>query len=670
MDDPLLDKSALPYGLPDFGRIRVADYEPAIKRAMAEQLVAIDRIIADPEPPSFANTLIPLELSGTRLERALAIFSNASAADTNDEIDALEQELAPQLAAHDDAILLNRALHQRLLAVAQQEEDLDVEDSYLLERYLTWFRLAGAGLSEQDQAALKRINGRISSLSSAFKIALQADSNDLALLIDDPAELDGLSAGERSAAAAAAERRGHPGKYLISLVLPTAHPYLDTLRNPDVRARLAAAQQARGARGNEHDTRATLLELLKLRAQRATLLGFENHAALRISDSTAKTPEAVREMLSGLASAAAANARREQARLEQVAGGPVSAADWPYYAEQVRLADHDLDLSALRPYFQADRVLHDGVFFAANRLFGLNFTERPDLNGYHPDVRVFEVSEEDGAPVGLYLLDLYTRESKRGGAWMSDLSPSLLGDTAIVVNNLNVPKPAQGEATLLTFDQTRTLFHEFGHALHGLLGKARYPSLAGTSVFRDFVEFPSQNYEIWMLWPEVLANYAPELDPAVVERLNAAQAFNQGYGTSEYLAAALLDLAWHSLGPEQVPTEVSEIAAFEAAALSAVGLDNPAVPPRYHTSYFSHIFSTGYAAAYYAYLWAEVLDADTERWFKDNGGLTRANGDAYRANVIGFGGTREPLAVYRAWRGRAAPIEPLLERRGLASAGT
>jgi peptidyl-dipeptidase Dcp len=381
-------------------------------------------------------------------------------------------------------------------------------------------------------------------------------------------------------------------------------------------------------------------------------------------------------MLTQLAAPAAANARAEQAKLEALAGHPVSAADWPFYAERVRSADYDVDFAALRPYFEAERVLQDGVFFSASRLFGLTFSERHDLAGYHPDVRVFEVREEDGSPVGLYLLDLYARESKRGGAWMNSLvdAASLTGSiTAVVVNNLNVPKPAPGEPTLLTYEATETLFHEFGHALHGLLGRSRYPELSGTSVATDWVEFPSQVNEMWLLWPETLSNFAihhetgEPLPAEIGERLRAAATFNEGYQTSEYLAACVIDFAWHSLTPEQLPTSVDEIAAFEAAALAEVGLDNPAVPSRYASPYFAHIFAGGYGASYYSYIWAEVFDADTAEWFEANGGLTRENGDAYRRHVIGYGGTREPLAAYQEWRGRPAPIEPLLKRRGLVT---
>jgi peptidyl-dipeptidase Dcp len=671
--DALLGASDLPHQLPRFADIDDDDYAPAIEAAMAEQLAAVAAITADPARPTFANTLVPLELSGTTLARVLRVFWNKAGADANPEIDAVRAAFAPRLAAHSDAILLDPALWTRLQEVYDDRAGLDPESAYLVERYVTELRLAGAALGEDDKTRLRELNEQISSQETAFELALQADTNDLAVVVDDPATLDGLTPGELSAAAAAAQARGLEGRHLLTLVLPTAHPHLASLTDRDLRRRLSEAQRGRGSRGGEHDTRATALDILRLRAERARLLGFENHAAAVTADNTAGTPQAVRSLLERLAVPAARNARAEQEAMSELAGFPVEPWDWPFYAERVRSARYDVDLAALRPWFEAERVLRDGVFFAAGRLYGLTFEERPDLPGYHPDVRVFEVSR-DGTQIGLFLLDLYTRDTKRGGAWMSSFvtQSGLLGiDTSVVVNNLNVPKPAPGEATLLTWDETRTLFHEFGHALHGLLARATYPKFGGTAVFRDFVEYPSQVNEMWVLWPEVLASYAVHHEtgepiPAdVVERLRAAETFNEGFATSEYLAAALIDLAWHELGPDEVPTSVEEVAAFEQRALADVGLDNPAVPPRYSTPYFAHSFSSGYAAAYYSYIWSEVLDADTVAWFGENGGLTRENGEAYLRHVIGIGGTRDPLDSYEQWRGRPAPIEPLLARRGL-----
>lgn len=675
--DALLQPSDLPHHLPRFGEIADEDYGPAIDHAMAEQLTAIAAITADPGPATFADTLVPLERSGVALHRVLSIFFNKAGADSNERIDAVRAEFAPKLAAHGDAIRLDPELWVRLQEVAQRaargDDELDPESSYLLDRYLTEFRLAGAALGEQEKERLKQLNEEISSKETAFELALQAEANDLAVVVDDVGELDGLTPGEISAAAAAAQARDLDGKYLLTLVLPTAHPHLASLTDREVRKRLSQAQRSRGARGGPNDTRPIALEILRLRAERARLLGFDNHAALVTADNTAGTPTAVRDLLEQLAAPAARNARREQEALSAQAGFEVEAADWPFYAERVRAAEYDVDLAALRPWFEAERVLKDGVFFAAGQLYGLSFAERDDLDGYHPDVRVFEVSR-DGEPIGLYLLDLYTRDSKRGGAWMSSFvdQSTLLGvESAVVVNNLNVPKPAPGEATLLTWDETRTLFHEFGHALHGLLARATYPRFAGTNVYRDFVEYPSQVNEMWVLWPEVLAHYARHHETGepipddVVERIRAAETFNEGFATSEYLAAALLDLAWHELGPDEIPTDPDAVADFEARALAAVGLDNPAVPPRYATSYFAHSMSSGYASAYYSYIWSEVLDADTVAWFKESGGLSRENGEAYLRHVIGIGGTRDPLESYREWRGRPAPIDPLLKRRGL-----
>jgi peptidyl-dipeptidase Dcp len=435
------------------------------------------------------------------------------------------------------------------------------------------------------------------------------------------------------------------------------------------------ASRSRGIRGGEHDNQGLVLEITRLRAQRAKLLGFDSHAAFVTADETAKNPENVAAMLGSLAPAAARNARVEQADLQALVDAgdesyDVSSWDWAFLTEQVRAARFAVDTAAMRPYFEANRVLVDGIFFAAEQLYGVRFAERTDLVAYHPDVRVFEVTEGDGSPVGLYLLDLYTRDSKRGGAWMNPLiaQNTLLDQPTVVVNNLNVPKPAPGEPTQLSFDEVRTFFHEFGHALHGLLARVTYPRFAGTNVFRDFVEFPSQVNEMWMLWPEVLANYAvhhetgERMPQELVDNIRRSTAFNEGFLTSEYLAAALLDQAWHRI---DAGTVVDDVAAFEREALAAAGLDNSAVPTRYSSTYFAHTFSGGYDAGYYSYIWSEVLDADAVEWFTENGGLTRENGDRFRSLLLGVGGSKDPLEAYRDFRGRDARIEPLLERRGL-----
>jgi peptidyl-dipeptidase Dcp len=674
MTNPFFEISTLPYQLPPFAQIADEHYEEAFEKGMEEQLAEISAITRKRDFPMFENTFPALEASGQTLSRVSHVFFNKSSADSTDFTNDLEEKIAPKLAAHQDAILLDGFLYSRVKTVyesLEQQEALTPEDRYLVERWYLEMTLAGAGLDETQKDRLKELNQQLATLTTKFEKNLLADTNELAVHITDAGDLDGLEGSEISAAAEAASARGLDG-YLVTLVLPTGHPFLAALTKPEVRERIMAASRARGSHGGEYDNREILLEIVRLRAERSELLGFENHAAYVTKDETAGSPDAVAAMLGKLAPAAAKNAKAEQADLEKLAGHPVTAADWSYYTEKVRKEKYDVDTAALRPWFEAERVLKLGVFGAANALYGITFSERTDLVGYHPDARVFEVANADGSPVGLYLLDLYTRDSKRGGAWMNPLVSQnvLLEQTAVVVNNLNVPKPAAGEPTLLTFDEVSTFFHEFGHALHGLFAHVTYPKLAGTNVFRDFVEFPSQVNEMWMLWPEVLEKYATHyetgepIDAGVVARIRESETFNEGFATSEYLAAALLDQAWHTLSPAEAAA-VADVAAFEAAALAKVGLDNPAVPTRYSSAYFAHTFSGGYDAGYYSYIWSEVLDADTVEWFKQNGGLTRENGDRFRDLLLGVGGSKDPLEAYREFRGRDAVIEPLLARRGL-----
>jgi peptidyl-dipeptidase Dcp len=675
MTNPFFEPSTLPYGLPPFAEITDDDYRPAFDQGMEEHLQEVLAVADSTDAPTFDNTLLPLERGGQVLERVASVFFNKASADSSDFTNQLEEDLAPLLAAHSDAIRLNPRLYERIKTLHEQRATLglDVESVYLIERYYDEFTLAGAGLDDESKKKLSEINQQLSALETKFNKNLLDDTNELAVIIDDLAELDGLGAGEISAAAEAARERGLDGKYLITLVLPTGHPYLSALTNRDVRQRIMTASRSRGIHGGDNDNRGNVLEITRLRAERARLLGFPNHAAVVTVDETAKTPEAVDTMLRRLAPAAARNAKIEQADLQQLVGTEFDIAswDWALYSERVRQAKYDVDTSAMRPYFEAERVLKDGVFFAATQLYGITFDERSDLVGYHPEVRIFEVSNADGSPLGLFLYDLYTRDSKHGGAWMDALkSQSTLLDsaTSIVVNNHNVPKPAAGEPTLLTYDEVTTLFHEFGHALHGLFGHVTYPKFAGTNVFRDFVEFPSQVNEMWMLWPEVLANYAKHyqtgeaMPQQLVDNLQASSSFNQGFMTSEYLAAALLDQAWHRISADDTITSVED---FEAAALADFGLDNPAVPTRYSSTYFAHTFSGGYDAGYYSYIWSEVLDADTVEWFKTSGGLTRANGNRFRERLLGVGGSKDPLEAFRDFRGRDADIQPLLDRRGL-----
>lgn len=680
--NPFFEPSALEYGLPPFAEIRDEHYGPAFEKGMRDQLTEVRAIVRRRDVPIFDNTLVALERSGQLLSRVATVFFNKSSSDSSDFTNELEETVAPKLAAHSDAILLDSMLYSRVKTVhdsLHDHPDLTAEQKYLVHRWYTEMSLAGAGLDNDAKKKLREYNEKLSTLTTRFEKNLLADTNELAVVIDDVDDLDGLEPGEISAAAEAARVRGLDGKYLVTLVLPTGHPLLASLANRGIRQRIMEASEARGTHGGEWDNRNVVLEITRLRAERAELLGFASHAAFVLADSTAKTPEAVADMLGKLSPAAARNAKTEQGELEVIVEGEldddqtVKSWDWAFWTGKVRQQKFDIDSAALRPWFEAERVLQDGVFFAATKLYGVTFTERQDLVGYHPEARVFEVHNEDGSPLGLYLLDLYTRDTKRGGAWMNDLfsQSSLLGhEHTIVVNNLNVPKPAAGEPTLLTFDETSTFFHEFGHALHGLFARVTYPKLAGTNVFRDFVEFPSQVNEMWMLWPEVLANYAKHyqtgeaLDQGIVDRLHASKQFNEGFATSEYLGAALLDQAWHGLSATAAKA-VRDVSAFEADALTAVGLDNPAVPPRYRSTYFAHIFSGGYDAGYYSYIWSEVLDADTVEWFKENGGLIRANGDRFRSKLLGVGGSKDAIEAYVDFRGRRAEIGPLLKRRGL-----
>jgi peptidyl-dipeptidase Dcp len=668
--NPFLAPSTLPYQLPPFADIRDEHYLPAFEAGFAEQLREVQNITRRRDMPTFENTMVPIEQSGRTLNRVATVFFNKSSADSSDFTNELEERIAPMLSAHADAIRLDSQLYWRIRTLHEQLDtlQLDAESRYLVERHFMEFTIAGAALDDEAKKRLTELNSRLSTLTTRFEKNLLADTNDLALVFDSAEELDGLDPLELAAAAEAARDRGLDGKYLVTLVLPTGQPYLASLRNRDVRKRIMDASRARGTRGGEWDNRELVLEISALRAERAKLLGFESHAAWVTADETAKNPAAVTAMLGRLAPIAARNAREEQAELEEVAGHPIEAHDWAFYTEKVRASTYAVDTAAMRPYFEAERVLHDGVFFAATKLYGVTFTERTDLVSYHPDARIFEVHDDDGTPVGLYVYDLYTRDSKRGGAWMNSLveQSALLEAPSVVTNNLNVPKPPAGSPTLLSYDEVETLFHEFGHALHGLFARVTYPKFAGTSVYRDFVEFPSQVNEMWMLWPEVLANYARHYETGepmpqhLVDNLLAAAAFNEGFATSEYLAAALLDQAWHS-----ITEPVASVEEFEREALAAAGLDNPAVPTRYASTYFAHVFSGGYDAGYYSYIWSEVLDADTVEWFRENGGLTRENGDRFRRLLLGVGGSKDPLEAYREFRGRDAVIEPLLTRRGL-----
>ncbi|WP_152916121.1 M3 family metallopeptidase [Arthrobacter sp. RIT-PI-e] len=666
MSNPFLTPSTLDHQLPPFAEIRDEHYLPAFDAGFAEHLAEIDAITSSQETPTFENTVVALERAGRTLGRVSGVFFSNSVSHATAAVQEIEQQISPRIAEHEDNIMLDRALFERLRQVPL--DGLDDESTRLVQEYLKSFVRAGAELDDDAQATLRRLNAELSTLSTEFSQRLLKDTNDSALLLDAAEELDGLSADAVSAAANAAADAGHEGKYLLTLILPTTQPALESLTDRDVRRRLHEASVTRGARGNDADTLATATRMAALRAERAALLGFDTHAAAATDNQTAPSLEAILDRMRELAAPAVRNARAEAAELEAEAGHPIEPWDWEYYAARVRKAKFDVDLDALRPYFELERVLQDGVFHAATRLYGLTFTERPDLVGYHPDVRVWEVFDEDGSALGLFLGDYYTRDTKSGGAWMNSFvhQSALEGTRAVVVNNLNISRPAAGEPTLLSYDQVVTLFHEFGHALHGLFSDVTYPKFSGTAVPRDFVEYPSQVNEMWILWPEIVANYARHhetgkaLPQEVIDRIHAAGTWGEGFETTAYLGAALLDLAWHSLPAGR---EIADPLAFEATALAEAGVDFAPVPPRYRTSYFKHIFAGGYAASYYAYIWSELLDADTVEWFRSSGGPTRENGEHFRRELPSRGNSIDPPQAVRNSRGREAELRPLRASR-------
>jgi peptidyl-dipeptidase Dcp len=672
--NPFAQRSALDYELPPFALIKEEHYLPAFYEGCTQQLAEVQAILDAPGAATFENTIVALEKSGQMLMRTLLVFFNKSSSDTNDAMDKIEEEMAPKLAAHQDAINLNPALYARIKSLYDNRESigLNTEDAWLLERYYKDLIHAGAHLSESQRDRLKELNEELSKLETQFSKNVLADTNDLAVLVETIDELDGLSENEIASAAAAAKDRGHEGKWLIGMVNFSGNPVLDSLTNRALRKKIMQDSLIKGNRPNENDNKPVILKVVKLRAERAKLFGKNTHAEHVIAVQTAEHPDNVHAMLRKIAPAAVRNAKAEAEDLKKSAGSDIESWDWGFYTEQVRLEKYNIDTSKMRPYFELESVLKNGIFFAANKLFGITFKERPDLVTYHPEARAFEVFNEDGSKLGLFIGDFYTRDSKRGGAWMNNLVDQnfLFNQLPVVVNNLNIPKPPAGKPTLLTFSETTTLFHEFGHALHGLLSQVKYPRVSGTSVQRDFVEFPSQVNEMWILWPEVVENYAlhfetgEKLPQEWIDNLDAASTFNEGHATTSYLAAALLDLAWHSLTTEEA-AKVTDVEAFEAQAIKDYGLDFAPVPTRYRSTYFSHIFAGGYSAGYYGYIWSEVLDADTVDWFKENGGLQRKNGEHFRNTLLGRGGSIDSMQMFRNFRGRDSKIEPLLKRRGL-----
>ncbi len=645
---------------------------------MREHLAEIELIAASSDAPTVENTLVPLEQSGQLLERVANVFFGLVSTHTNDTMNEIRAEIAPQLAAHSDQIMLNAELFERVQSIyaARETLGLDPETLRLVEETHREFVRAGAELAPADKERLREINTELAELRTQFDQNVLDEVNALAIVVDSREELAGLTEAQIETAADAAESRGLEGQFVIPLLNTTQQPLMSALENRALRERMLRTSMSRGSGDSEFDNRALVSRVAQLRAERAGLLGFTTHADYVLDDQMAATATAVNERLASLTPPAVRNARREaedlQALIESQGGDfELAAWDWDFYAEQVRRERYAFDEAELKPYFELDRVLVDGAYYAAGQIYGLRFVERFDLPVYEETVRVFDVFDHDGSKLAIFLFDPYARDNKRGGAWARSYvrQSRLLGTQTVSANHLNVTRPPEGEPTLLTFSEVTTLFHEFGHALHAMFSDVNYPSLSGTSVPRDFVEYPSQVNEMWATWPDVLANYARHYETDepmptdLLERVLEAENFNQGYATTEYLAASIIDQALHQLGPDEVPS-ADELMDFEAAALEAAGAGLDVVPSRYRYPYFSHIMG-GYSAGYYSYIWSEVLDADTVRWFEENGGMTRENGQRLRDTLLSRGGSVDAMALYRDFRGRDPDVAPLLERRGL-----
>ncbi|MBP1474238.1 peptidyl-dipeptidase Dcp [Frateuria sp. MAH-13] len=678
--NPFFAASTLPFQAPPFDKIQESDYQPAIEEGMRQHLAEIEKIANNPEPPTFDNTFIPMEKSGALLKRAMTAFDTVTGANTSDALQKVQEEEAPKLAAHRDAIYLNDKLFQRVETIYNQRDklNLDPESLRLVEVTYKDFVHNGAKLSAADKAKLKELNKEESTLSTQFTNKLLAATKAGALTVDDAAKLKGLSEGDLAAAAQAAKSRDLDGKWTLTLQNTTQQPALKDLDDRATREALFKASWDRAEHGGDNDTRATIERIAQIRAEQAKLLGYSTFAAWKLEDQMAKTPERALDFMHNLVPAATGRAEREakdiQAVIDSQHGGfKLAAWDWQHYAEQVRKAKYDLDENQIKPYFELDNVLQNGVFYAANQLYGLTFKERHDIPVWQPDVRVFEVFDKDGTSMALFYCDYFKRDNKGGGAWMSNLveESTLLGTKPVVYNVANFTKPAPGQPALLSFDDVITMFHEFGHALHGMFADTKYPSLSGANTARDFVEFPSQFNEHWATNPKVFAHYAinykthEPMPQALVDKIKQARHFNSGYDMTELVAAALLDMGWHTL-PADAPKKDAD--KFEQEVLTKDKINLPYVPPRYRSSYFQHIWGNGYAAGYYAYLWTQMLADDGFEWFKENGGMTRANGDRFRKMVLSRGNTEDLAQMYKAWRGKEPSVEPMLIDRGLKDA--
>ncbi|MDR4952042.1 M3 family metallopeptidase [Chryseobacterium sp. ES2] len=670
--NPFMKKSKLQYEAPEFDKIKNEHFKPAFNYGLKQHEAEIIKIANNPAAPTFENTIVALEKSGEVLRRAQIVFSNLTSANTNPTLQALDEEYAPIFAAHSDKLYLNENLYKRIQSI--KEDGLDSESKRLVQYYKQNFEIAGANLSAADKEKLKQLNQELASLSTQYANKLLEARKQGGVFFSDAKELDGLSADEIAAAAADAKTAGQPGKYLLALQNTTQQPLLQNLKNRATREKLFKASWTRAEKGDANDTRSTIEQLAKLRLKKAQILGKKNFAEWKLQDQMAKTPEAATKLMNQIATPAVETARREakdiQDLIDQQKGGfKVEPWDWNFYAEQVRKAKFDLDESEIKPYFEITTVLEKGVFFAAEKFYGLTFKKRTDLPVYHPDVVTYEVFDHDGKSIAIYYLDFYTRDSKNGGAWMSNFVEQsyLLGTKPVIVNCYNYQKPAPGKPSLISYDDVSTIFHEFGHSIHGMFASQKYPSLSGTNVPRDFVEFPSQINEHWALDPVVLKNYAVHYETkqpipqALVDKIKKASTFNQGYMTTELVSAAELDMDWHTVSND---SQFIPVLDFEKQSLASHGFNLATVPPRYHTPYFAHIWGGGYSAGYYAYLWSETLDNDAWEWISKNGGLTRENGDRFRKYILSVGNSVDLNQAFRDFTGHDPDIKPLLRNRG------
>lgn len=676
-DNPFFQESTLPFHAPPFDKIQDTDYMPAFEEGIRQKYEEIEKIVNNPAPPTFENTLIPLEKSGQMLFRVEAAFGVVSSANTDSLLNQIQVEIAPKLTALNDSIFLNAKLFERVKSIYNKRSELKLDDESmrLISYYYKKFLHKGANLSETDKTKLRSLNEEEATLMAKFTTKLLAAAKEGALVINDSTKLEGLSSVEINAAAKAAEQRGLSGKWLLTLQNTTRQPVLQSIDNRDIRKQLFENSLHRAERGDSNDTRSIIERLAKIRAEKAKVLGFSNYAEWKLEDQMAKTPDAVEKFLSGLIPPSVSNGKKEAEELQNLINQSgkdfkLQAWDWNYYAQQLRKSRYKIDESEIKSYFLLDNVLQKGIFYAAHELYGLTFKERHDIPVYQKDVRVFEVFDKDGSPLALFYADYFKRDNKGGGAWMDNIvrQSKLLGTKPVVYNVTNITKPAEGEPALLSYDNVTTMFHEFGHALHGMFANQKYPSLSGTNVARDFVEFPSQFNENWALYPKVLKNYALDyktgkpIPQDLINKIKESQNFNQGYDFTETLEAACLDMNWHLL-PASAPLQNTN--EFEKASLKKDGFNMPQIPPRYYSSYFMHIWGNSYGAGYYAYIWTEMLDHDAFDWFVNNGGLTRENGDRFRKMILSRGATEDYDKMYRDFTGHDPRIEPLLKFRGL-----